>query len=127
MWMSCRRKSGGTLVADSRRKLIDPQDAVDYMVKAAPEYAKAKAERVYLEEFRKSQKALLMQEHADKPIGAQEREAYAHPKYLGLLAALKVAVEAEETARWKLVAAQARVEVWRSQEASNRAQDRVTA
>ena len=106
---------------------IDPQSAVDYMVKSAPIYAKAKAERVYLEEFRKSKKAMLMQIHGDKPIGAQEREAYAHPEYIGLLAALKVAVEAEETARWTLVAAQARVEVWRSQEASNRQMDRAAA
>lgn len=109
------------------KRLIDPQSAVDYMVKAAPAYAKAKAERVYLEEFRKSKKAMLMQNHSEKPIGAQEREAYADPEYIGLLVALRAAVEAEETARWTLVAAQARVEVWRSQEASNRMQDKTTA
>lgn len=108
-------------------KQIDPQSAVDYMVKSAPVYAKARSERVYLEEFRKSKKALLMQQHSDKPIGAQEREAYAHPEYIGLLAALRVAVEAEENARWMLIAAQTRVEVWRSQEASNRATDRAAA
>lgn len=108
-------------------KQIDPQSAVDYMVKSAPIYAKARAERVYLEEFRKSKKALLMQQHSDKPIGAQEREAYAHPEYIGLLAALRVAVETEENARWMLVAAQTRVEVWRSQEASNRATDRAAS
>lgn len=105
-------------------KKIDPQGAVEQLWKMAPAYAKAKAERVYLEEFRKSKKALLMQIHSDKPIGAQEREAYAHPEYIGLLAALQVAVEAEETMRWRLVACQTSVEVWRSQEASNRNIDR---
>jgi hypothetical protein len=108
------------------RKPIDPQSAVDYMAETAPKYAKAKAERVYLEEFRKSKKAVLMQAHGEKPIGAQEREAYAHPEYIGLLAALQVAVEAEETLRWMLVAAQTRVEVWRSTEASNRTIERTT-
>ncbi len=107
-------------------RLIDPQAAVDFMFREASAYAKAKAERVYLEEYRKSKKAILMQNHSEKPIGAQEREAYAHPEYLALLIALRTAVEAEETLRWSLVAAQTRVEVWRSQEASNRAQDRVT-
>lgn len=111
----------------AERRPIDPQSAVDFMIQASPAYAKAKSERVYLEEFRKSKKALLMQAHSDKTIGAQEREAYAHPEYIDLLAALKVAVEAEETSRWRLVAAQARVEVWRSQEASARAQDRATS
>ena len=93
----------------------------------APAYAKAKAERIYLEEFRKSKKAILMQAHNDKPIGAQEREAYAHPEYIGLLAALRVAVETEETLRWRLVSCQTSVDVYRTQEASNRATDRATS
>lgn len=109
------------------RKPIDPQAAVDYLIEVAPQYAKAKAERVYLEEFRKSKKAILMQAHGDKAIGAQEREAYAHPEYIGLLAALQVAVEREENLRWMMVAAQTRVDVWRSQESSNRMQDRAAA
>jgi len=106
---------------------IDPQSAVDFLIKTAPIYAKARAERVYLEEFRKSKKALLMQQSGEKTAAMQERDAYAHPEYLGLLAALRVAVEAEENARWLMVAAQTRVEVWRSQNASNRNIERTTA
>jgi hypothetical protein len=108
-------------------KRIDPNAAVEYLISTAPAYAKAKAERVYLDEFRKSKKAILMQAHGDKPIGAQEREAYAHPEYIGLLAALQVAVEQEEKLRWMMVAAQTRVEVWRSQETTNRMTDRAAA
>jgi hypothetical protein len=40
--------------------------------------------------------------------------------------AIKQAVEEEEKIRWMLIAAQARVDVWRSQEASNRAIDKLT-
>ena len=36
------------------------------------------------------------------------------------------AVEAREELRWMLIAAQARIEVWRSQEASNRAEGKAT-
>lgn len=107
-------------------KPIDPQGAVESLWKIAPEYAKAKAERVYLEEFRKSKKAILMQSHGEKAIGAQEREAYAHPEYIGLLAALQVAVEKEETLRWRLVACQTSIEIWRSQESTARMTDRST-
>jgi len=39
---------------------------------------------------------------------------------------LKAAVETEEEVRWALVAAQARIEVWRSQEASSRNEMRAT-
>jgi hypothetical protein len=109
------------------KKPIDPQAAVTFMLTQAPKYAKAKAERVYLDEYRKSLKAILMQRCNEQSIGAQERDAYAHPEYTAHLKALEAAVEAEETLRWQMVAAQTRVEVWRSQEASNRAMDRATA
>jgi hypothetical protein len=41
-----------------------------------------------------------------------------------MLLALKEAVKIEESLRWQQIAAQLRVEVWRSQEASNRNIDR---
>ena len=104
--------------------LRDPNKAVDYIIQNAPKFAEARASRVYLEEFRKSKKALLMKESSETSAVGQERDAYAHPEYIALLDGLKAAVEQEETLRWHLVAAQARVEIWRTQEASNRAQDR---
>jgi hypothetical protein len=102
----------------------DPNKAVDYILQNAPKFAEARATRVYLEEFRKSKKALLMKESAESSAVGQERDAYAHADYIALLDGLRAAVEQEETLRWQLVAAQARVEIWRTQEASNRAQDR---
>lgn len=106
---------------------INPQRNLRRMYEYAPLYAKAKAQRVYLEEFRKSLKAKLMKDCAESAIGAQEREAYAAPEYVQLLEGLREAVEQEETLRWRLVQAQAAIEVWRSQEASNRNMDRATA
>ena len=38
---------------------IDPTEAVDYLIRNAAAYAKAKAQVTYLEEFRKSKKAIL--------------------------------------------------------------------
>lgn len=107
---------------------IDPHQAVDYIIKNAPKFAKAKAERVYLEEFRKSKKAMLMKQVDSErtTIAHQEREAYSHPEYIELLDGLRAAVEVEERLRWDLIAAQARVEIWRTESANNRAQDRAT-
>lgn len=98
----------------------DPHDAIDYIIKHAKRFAQAKADRIYLEEYRKSLKAVLMKKSGESAIGAQERDAYAHPDYVELLNGLREAVEIEEKLRWDLIAAQARVEVWRSQEATNR-------
>jgi hypothetical protein len=57
-------------------------------------------------------------------IADRENQAYSHPEYLAVLDGLKKAVEKAESLRWKLIAAQARIDVWRSQEASNRGIDR---
>lgn len=101
-------------------------EAIDFIFHNAPEYAKAKAQRVYLEEFRKSKKALLMKLAMGKyeAVSAQEREAYAHPEYQELLKGLQAAIEIEEELRWKLEAARLRVEVYRTEEASARMQMR---
>ena len=103
---------------------IDPNRAIDFMVLNAGKFAQAKAQRVYLEHFRKSKKALLMGQSEEKTAIAREQFAYGHPEYVALLEGFREAIVIEETLRWDLVAAQARVEVWRSQESSNRMQDR---
>jgi hypothetical protein len=107
----------------------DINSAVDYLYTHGAKYAEAKAQRVYLEEFRKSQKAMLMKaamvDGRAKTAVAAEIEAYADPAYLEILKGIQAATEAEEAYRWGLVSAQARIDVWRSQEASNRAFDKV--
>ena len=107
-------------------KSIDPNKAVDYIIANAGKFAKAKSERVYIEEYRKSLKSILMKRSMEDTIGAQEREAYAHPEYTQLLEGLRDAVEQEEKLRWDLIAAQARVEIWRTQQANLRAEGKAT-
>jgi len=107
-------------------RLTNPNKAVDFLIANAEKFAKAKADRVYLEEFRKSKKALLMNACPEKAANAREQYAYSHPEYVELLQGLRDAVEIEEALRWQQVAAQLRVEVWRSQEATNRGQERAT-
>lgn len=103
---------------------INPNKAVDFLLSNAPAYAKAKAERIYLEQYRKSLKALLFAQDTSKTVADREAAAYSHPDYLKLLEGLREAVETEEGLRWQMVAAEARIEVWRSQEASNRMVDK---
>lgn len=104
----------------------DPHQAIDYIIKHGQKFADAKAQRIYLEEFRKSKKALLMQKSMETTVNAQERDAYAHPEYIELLDGIRQAVEIEEGLRWNLVAAQARVDVWRSEQANLRTEGKVT-
>jgi hypothetical protein len=107
---------------------IDIFRVLDFIRDHASKYAKAKADRVHLEEFRKSKKALLMRDAelaGHKSAVAQEREAYAHPDYIALLDGLKAAVEQEESLRWLIVAAQAKFEAWRTIEANRRIEAKI--
>ena len=100
------------------------EKACEFLRTNARHLAKAKADRVYLEAFLRSKKALLMQQANKGTVADREAFAYGHPEYLALLDGLKVAVEAEERLRWLMVAAQIKTEVWRSQESTNRTIDK---
>ena len=107
----------------------DINDAVDFIYTHGKKYAEAKAHLSFVEEFRKSKKAMLMKHamtNGVKTVAAAEIEAYAAMEYIEHLKAIEQATEQAEALRWGLVAAQARVDVWRSLEASNRNIDRAT-
>lgn len=108
-------------------KRIDPMTALQTMHDTGPKLAKARAERIYVEEYRKTLKALLMQRSEEKSAAMKEVDAYGHDEYLQHLKAIEAAVEREETLRYRMATAQAAIEVWRSQEASGRAMDRAAA
>jgi hypothetical protein len=91
------------------------------------EYAKAYAERNYLEEFRKSKLAMLMKQaevEGHKTAASQEREARADAEYIALLQNLKTATELSEKLRWHLEVAKLGVAVWQTQNANERAERR---
>ena len=89
------------------------------------EFAKAYAERNYLEEFRKSKLAMLMKRaevEGHKTAAAQDREARADPEYIELLQGLKSATEVSEKLRWQLEVSKLGVAIWQTQQANERAE-----
>jgi hypothetical protein len=104
----------------------EPTKAIQYIIDTAPLYAKAKADRMYLEEYRKSRKAQLMSQAGTEVLGKQETFAYAHDDYVEILEGIKQAVEKEEKYRWLMTAAQARIEVWRTEQYSARMEMKAT-
>lgn len=91
----------------------------------AGQFAKAKGERVRLEEYRKTKKALLMrqaEQDGAKSAAAQEREAYANDEYLEVINGLAAATEEEERLRWYLKSCEWHLETWRTQQANQRAE-----
>lgn len=106
---------------------ISPFKALDFIRDNAPGYAQAKANVVYMTEYRKTVKAMLMASSSEKTESAKETYAYSHPDYKAHLLALEQAVAKAEKLRWLMVAAEAKIEVWKSLEASARAEGRATS
>lgn len=109
--------------------MSDPHKAVDFIIANSRKYAQAKAHRIFLEEFRKSKKALLMKDalaRGYEAVNAQEREAYSDKDYLEILAGIKEATAEEEELRWLLEAARMRCDIWRTEQANQRLQGAVT-
>jgi hypothetical protein len=95
--------------------------ALDYLRDNSALAAQARAERLYMEDYRKVVKAQLMGKCNEAAVGAQERFAYAHPDYAAHLDAMRTAIEKDEKHRFLLAAAQAKIEAWRSEQANQRA------
>ena len=104
----------------------DANEAVNFIYNTAPKYAKAKAERTRLEEYRKVKKSLLMNECDAQAVNAKEIYAYSHPEYQQVIDGIGVAVEQEATLFWQLKAAEMRVDIFRTESANNRSIDRAT-
>ena len=110
----------------NRNCMNEPTKAIQYLIDTAPLYAKSKADRIFLDEFRKSRKAQLQSQAGTEVLGKQETYAYAHADYIQILEGIREAVEREERYRWLMTAAQARIEVWRTEQYSARMEIKAT-
>ena len=107
-----------------RRTFIAEEEvdkALDYLRDNATAAAQARANRIYLDEYRKTIKAQIMKEHDGRPAVIQEREAYADDRYVEHLQAIRDAVFADEKHRFLQAAAEAKIEAWRTQSSNERA------
>jgi hypothetical protein len=107
-------------------KDYDPNDAIDFIFKKAPDYAKAKGNLAQFEAFKHSLKAIEMSKSEASTIGGKEMDAYKSQAYQELCEAIGLATEETELLKWQLTAAQMRVEIWRTEQATNRNIERMT-
>jgi hypothetical protein len=103
----------------------DIQACLDFLRDNATQAAKARATRVYVEEYRKTIKAQQMAAAGSLPVTAQEREAYMSEPYVAHLEAIREAVYEDERQRWLMIGAQAKIDAWRTQQANHRAETRL--
>ena len=95
-------------------------NALDTIEEVSPLYAKAKGERVHLDDYRKVQLALLFEKAVGKTVADKENWGKAHPDYRRVIQSHGDAVEKEAALYWKLKLAETQIEVWRTIQASRR-------
>ena len=105
---------------------FDPHDAINFIYKNAPEYAKAKGQLAQLEAYRHSLRSIMMKKSSEQSLGAQEREAYASQEYQDLCVAIGKATEDAEMLKWQITSATMRFDAWRTEQASNRNLEKMT-
>ncbi len=94
--------------------------AVQWLVENADKAAQARANREYMDEYRKTLRATIMSENKDQPLAAQERDALCDARYRDHLQAFKAAVHEDEKMRWLRIAAETKISVWQSQQRAHR-------
>jgi hypothetical protein len=102
----------------------EAQKAIDYIRDSAPEFAKAKAERTYIENYLKVVKAKEMSNSDKKTLGDREIDAYMSADYETQLQGMRAAVAVEEELRWRMEAAKLRFEHYKIQCFNNRVEAR---
>ena len=106
--------------------MIDPIRCAEFIQRTADQLAEAKGHLFVLEESLRSVKAIEMKKHPELSVAGQEREALASDAYRTAVEGVGAATEKVERLRIQVIAAQAKIEIWRSMEASGRAMDRAT-
>ena len=90
--------------------------------KLGQEWAEAKAQYEYMDEFRKAKIAILMKSSGETTAAAQEREALASNEYHQFLKGLQAANERMLGLQMKIKAIETRFEHWRTVQATRRAE-----
>jgi hypothetical protein len=103
---------------------IDPQRCAEFIQATAPKFAKARADRMFIENYLKTIKAKEMNASGSTSLGQKEADAYASDSYMEQLNGYRVAIEEEEHLKWLMTAAQAKIDIWKTTEYSKRAEIR---
>jgi len=99
------------------------QKALDWMREGAADGAKARAHRVYLDEYLSAYLAKLAAEYMETgdSAAAANIKAKASQGYHDLLTTLRQAVELDELFRWRRSSAEAVMSAWQTMRANERA------
>ena len=91
----------------------------------APSYAQAKANTYQLQEFKKTQRSLLYGKAVGKTVADKEHWVSIQTEVTKTINGIAAAIEKEERLRWELKRCELEVDIWRTEQATRRAETKL--
>jgi hypothetical protein len=106
--------------------LINPNDEIQYVVDLIDDYAAADGRLAGLESYKSALKALKMKESSQTSIAGKEMDAFASEDYINYCKEVDEARVKFISLKLKIETAKMKVEVWRTEQATNRQIEKLT-
>jgi len=106
--------------------LINPNDEIQYVVDLIDDYAAADGRLAGLESYKSALKALKMKESNQTSIAGKEMDAFASEDYINYCKEVDEARVKYISLKLKIETAKIKVEVWRTEQATNRQIEKLT-
>jgi hypothetical protein len=106
--------------------MINPNDEIQHIVDLIDDYADADANLAWLDSYKSALKALKMKESNSPSIAGKEMDALASDEYLQYCHDLNEAKRKYTALKLTIETAKMKVEVWRTEQATNRQIEKIT-
>tara|TARA_Y100001951_G_C11111793_1_gene167899 strand:- start:240 stop:566 length:327 start_codon:yes stop_codon:yes gene_type:complete len=100
----------------------DIENELQKIEEIAPKYAKAKADSYQAMEWKKTQKSLLFAMAVGRTVADKENWVAVQPELIVAMEGVSEAIEKEEKLRWDLKQSELKIEIWRTEQATLRAE-----
>ena len=106
--------------------MINPNDEIQYIVDLIDDYAAADGRLSALETYKSALKALKMKDSSQTSIAGKEMDAFASHEYIQFSEEIEQARIKYTSLKLKIETAKMKVEVWRTEQATNRQIEKLT-
>ena len=106
--------------------MINPNDEIQHIVDLIDDYSYADARLAWLESYKSALKALKMKDSPSPSIAGKEMDALASKDYLQYCYDLEEAKRKYTALKLTIETSKMKVEVWRTEQATNRQIEKIT-
>jgi hypothetical protein len=109
-----------------RGTMINPNDEIQFVIDLIDDYAAADGRLAALESYKSALKALKMKDSTQTSVAGKEMDAFASDEYIQFCEEIEQARVRYTSLKLKIETAKMKVEVWRTEQATNRQIEKLT-